>query len=95
MAGKTDLVSVRIDEAVKQQASEVLAECGLTVSDAVRIVLTRIAKEKEIPSFLLASPEDYDQWFRAKVQEALDDPREDIPHEEVMRSVRERIKSRE
>jgi len=25
----------------------------------------------------------YDRWFRAKVQEALDDPSPDIPHDEV------------
>ncbi len=34
-----------------------------------------------------ASTEDeeaYDIWFRAKVQEALDDPRPGIPHDEVM-----------
>ena len=28
--------------------------------------------------------EAYDAWFRAKVQEALDDSRPDIPHEQVM-----------
>jgi len=28
--------------------------------------------------------ESYDRWFRAKVQEALDDPRPSIPHDEVM-----------
>ena len=27
---------------------------------------------------------DYDKWFRARVQEALDDPRPSIPHEQVM-----------
>ncbi|MHB9118324.1 MAG: type II toxin-antitoxin system RelB family antitoxin [Burkholderiales bacterium] len=26
----------------------------------------------------------YDTWFRAQVQEAIDDPRSSIPHEEVM-----------
>lgn len=26
----------------------------------------------------------YDLWFRAKVQEALDDPRPGIPHDEAM-----------
>jgi hypothetical protein len=26
----------------------------------------------------------YDLWFRAKVQEAIDDPRPGIPHDEVM-----------
>lgn len=28
--------------------------------------------------------ESYDRWFRAEVQEALDDPSPGIPHDEVM-----------
>ena len=34
------------------------------------------------------SADAYDAWFRAKVQEALDDPRPGIPHEVVMRETR-------
>ena len=30
----------------------------------------------------------YDKWFRAQVQESLDDPRPSIPHDQVMRDVR-------
>ena len=30
----------------------------------------------------------YDLWFRAKVQESLDDPRPSIPHDEVMAQMR-------
>ncbi|MHB1222311.1 MAG: type II toxin-antitoxin system RelB family antitoxin [Gammaproteobacteria bacterium] len=30
----------------------------------------------------------YDKWFRAQVQEALDDPRPGIPHEQVMAETR-------
>lgn len=30
----------------------------------------------------------YDQWFRAQVQEAIDDPRPSIPHDQVMANVR-------
>lgn len=26
----------------------------------------------------------YDAWFRAKVQSSLDDPRPNVPHDEVM-----------
>ena len=33
----------------------------------------------------------YDRWFRAKVQEALDDPRPSLPHDEVARRVEERF----
>lgn len=42
-------VRARIDEALKDEAAAVLAEMGLTVSDVVRIVLTRVAKEKALP----------------------------------------------
>jgi DNA-damage-inducible protein J len=42
-------VRARIAEDIKAQATVVLAEMGLTVSDAVRILLTRTAKEKALP----------------------------------------------
>ena len=43
------LVQTRIDQAVKEEAAHVLAAMGLTVSDAVRLLLTRIATEKQLP----------------------------------------------
>ena len=43
------LVQARIDGAVKDEASAVLAAMGLTVSDAVRMMLTRVAHEKALP----------------------------------------------
>lgn len=43
------LVQARIDEAVKEEAATVLAAMGLTVSDAVRMLLTRIAREHALP----------------------------------------------
>jgi DNA-damage-inducible protein J len=42
-------VQARIDGAVKDEASAVLAAMGLTVSDAVRMMLTRVAHEKALP----------------------------------------------
>jgi len=33
---------------------------------------------------LTADPDAYDAWFRAKVQEALDDPRPTTPHAKTM-----------
>ena len=80
---ETALVQTRIDPAVKERASEVLGQLGITVSDAVRILLTRTANEGALPFELLQSSEAHDKWFRAKVQEALDDPRPPIPHEQV------------
>jgi hypothetical protein len=36
--------------------------------------------------------QEYDDWFRAQVQEALDDPRPAIPHDEAMRRIRAALK---
>ena len=69
------IVQARIDAETKDRASAVLENMGLTVSDAVRILLTRIAKEGALPAGLTTDPAAHDAWFRAKVQEALDDPR--------------------
>ena len=43
------LVQARIDGAVKEEAAAVLAAIGLTVSDAVRLLLTKVAHEKRLP----------------------------------------------
>src|SRR3546814_20780681 len=43
------LVQTRIDGTVKEEAATVLAAMGLTVSDAVRLMLTRVAREKALP----------------------------------------------
>ena len=77
------LVQTRIDAAVKERAITVLGHMGLTVSDAVRILLTRIANEGALPFDFAIDPAKHDDWFRAKVQEALVDPRPTIPHQEV------------
>lgn len=43
------VVRARIDAHIKEEATEVLAAMGLTVSDALRIMLTRVAREKALP----------------------------------------------
>ncbi len=43
------LVQARINGAIKEEAAAVLAAMGLTVSDAVRLLLTRIAHDKALP----------------------------------------------
>ena len=43
------VVRARIDEHIKDEATVVLAAMGLTVSDALRIMLTRVAREKALP----------------------------------------------
>ena len=43
------VVRARIDERTKSEASAVLASIGLTASDAFRMMMTRIAREKALP----------------------------------------------
>ena len=43
------LVQARIDGDIKQEAALVLAAMGLTISDAVRLLLTKIAQDKVLP----------------------------------------------
>jgi len=45
-------VRARVDEAVRNEAAAALAEVGLTVSDLIRITLTRVAKEGALPAQL-------------------------------------------
>ncbi|MFV3127641.1 type II toxin-antitoxin system RelB/DinJ family antitoxin [Niveispirillum sp. KHB5.9] len=43
------MLHVRIDVETKDQATEALAAMGLTVSDAVRVFLRRVAVERALP----------------------------------------------
>jgi len=84
MAAQTSMLHVRVDDKLKSDAAATLADFGLTISDAVRILLTRVVKEGALPAGLTADPDAYDAWFRAKVQEALTDTQPPIPHQQVM-----------
>ena len=84
MASRTSMLHVRVDDRLKTEAAERLSNVGLTISDAVRILLTRVAREGALPAGLAVDPDAYDAWFRAKVQEALADSRPATPHREVM-----------
>ena len=55
MASASTMIDVRVDEHLKTQATETLAAMGLTVSDAVRVFLTRVVADQELP-FALKAP---------------------------------------
>lgn len=84
------LVQARIDPAVKERAAAVLDHLGLSVSDAVRILLTRIANEGALPFSLAIDPVAHATWFQGKVQQAIDDSRPAIPHDSVEAQFSER-----
>jgi DNA-damage-inducible protein J len=59
----TTMVHVRVDKKIKAQATEALSAMGLSMSDAVRVFLTRVVAEQRIP-FTLRVP-------NAETQEAM------------------------
>ena len=62
----TTMVHVRVDQRIKAQATKALAAMGLSVSDAVRVLLMRVAAEKQLP-FALKVP---NAETRAAMEEA-------------------------
>ncbi|EJF75967.1 type II toxin-antitoxin system RelB/DinJ family antitoxin [Bartonella alsatica] len=44
-----DVVRARIDKHLKKEAHEILATLGLTVSDFIRIALTKVVNERGLP----------------------------------------------
>jgi len=49
------VVRARIDTATKELAADALANMGLSVSDAIRLLLVRVAHEKRLP-FVVKKP---------------------------------------
>jgi DNA-damage-inducible protein J len=49
MAIQNSVVRARIDGRIKTEAEAVLASIGLTSSDAFRMMMTRIAKDRKLP----------------------------------------------
>ena len=45
----SSMVHVRVDEEVKEKATATLKKMGMSVSDAVRIMLVRVAAEEALP----------------------------------------------
>jgi DNA-damage-inducible protein J len=63
----TTFVRARVDEEVKAEAEAVLDYFGLTVSDAIRLTLTRVARDKALPLELKVP--------NAQTQAAMDEAR--------------------
>ena len=49
MANADTYVRARIDSRTKERASDVLEKMGLSVSDAIRLLMIRIAEEHRLP----------------------------------------------
>lgn len=66
----TTMVHVRVDERIKAEATETLAAMGLTVSDAVRVFLTRVVADTELP-FSLRVPNPATQTAMQEASEII------------------------
>ena len=94
MTAQTSMIHVRVEESLKADAAQTLAGVGLTISDAVRILLTRVVREGGLPAGLATDPDAHDAWFRAQVHAALDEAGPPIRHGEAMAAVQARIDAR-
>ena len=63
----TTMIHVRIDGQLKDSATQALAAMGLSVSDAVRLLLTKVVAEQRLP-FTLQVP-------NAETQQAMREAR--------------------
>jgi DNA-damage-inducible protein J len=79
----TALVQARIDPDTRDRAAAALQRAGLTLSDAVRILLTRVANDGALPPGLVTDQATHDAWFRAQVHKALANPAPPLADEEV------------
>lgn len=67
----TAMVHVRVDEQVKMQAAETLESMGLSLSDAIRVFLTRIVADKEMP-FSIKAPNAESRAAMAETEEIIE-----------------------
>jgi DNA-damage-inducible protein J len=47
--GTTAIVQTTVEVSLRDQASAVLAELGMTVEDALRLLLTQVVEERDLP----------------------------------------------
>jgi len=49
MSTTTSSISIQVDADIKRRANEALADIGLSMSDAIRIFLHRVAEDQQFP----------------------------------------------
>ena len=69
------VLHIRLDEDIKKEAADTLASMGLTVSEAVRVFLTQVVAQKQIP-FEIKAP-------NAETLEAMNEANEIIKQKQA------------
>ncbi len=81
-------LTLTLDEDVRQRAEALLAVDGRTMEELVQDVLTGFAAGAEWDEGPVEKEAGYDEWFLARVDEALNSTEPTIPHDEVMAEMR-------
>ncbi len=81
---KTQVVQADISQEITTQATEVLASMGLTTSDVIRILFTKIAKEKTLPLELF----ELNQKTLHAMKEVENDNAEIVTLDQIRESIR-------
>ena len=69
---KQSNINVRTTEALKTDAAQVLATYGLTISEAVRLFLQGVARNKALPAELVMSPQQRREFNDEKLKYNLE-----------------------
>jgi DNA-damage-inducible protein J len=73
------LIQTQIDDAIQTEAATVLAAMGLTISDAIRLMLIKVAHDQKLP-FELSAPSESDFTFDLEAMKyAVNQPRITVP----------------
>jgi addiction module RelB/DinJ family antitoxin len=93
MATKT--ITVRVDEATKQQAEVILEDIGLNVTALFNACLKAVVREKRVPFAMVGREYEMQQMIKTKLAEseaAANDPAvKRYTHEEVFAPLRKRF----
>lgn len=82
-----NLMSLRIEDDLKNNASEVLSRYGLTLSDGIRIFLTSVVNKKGLPPELVMDDAEYERWAENRLQRSLTDRGPSRPAAELPESL--------
>jgi len=70
---KSSTLNIRIQDELKIDAAAALSTYGMTLSDAVRIFLTSVAKKKSLPAELVMDDAAYNVWLGERLESCLKD----------------------
>lgn len=65
------VINVRIDEKLKKESGKVLAKLGLDMSSAIKVFLSQVVRDKELPFVPSLTPKEIRESWDKEVRDAL------------------------